>query len=118
MALELPFRSESTSRLQSSPLFWRGPMAGKRLAILALALLAGCGRDQGGAPTTDDPTRDLQRPGVDASSPLNDRAADSPTKLPSKVAAKPAAKPVSKTTTKSAAAMLSPGTAISAKFDA
>lgn len=93
-------------------------MAGKRLAFLALALLAGCGRDQGGASTTDNPTRDLQRPGVDASSPLNDRAASSPAKLPNKVAVKPAAKPAAKTTTKSATSVLSPGTAISAKFDA
>ena len=89
-------------------------MAGNRLVFLALALLAGCGREQRGAGATDDPNRDLQRPGVDASSPLNDRAASTPVKSSTKVAVKP----VAKTTTKSAAAVLSPGTAISAKFDA
>ena len=50
-----------------------GSMAGNRLVFLALALLAACGRDKGGSKVTDNPNRDLQRPAVDASSPLNDR---------------------------------------------
>jgi uncharacterized protein YfiM (DUF2279 family) len=90
-------------------------MAGKRLVILALALLAGCGRDHGGARATDNPNRDLQRPDVDVTAPLNDRGAKaSPAMSVSKPAAKPAAKAASKTTR----GALSSGTAISAKFDA
>jgi uncharacterized protein YfiM (DUF2279 family) len=90
-------------------------MAGNRLVFLALALLAGCGRDQGGIPASDNPNRDLQRPTVDASSPLNDRAAKA---TASKSATKVAAKPAVKTVTKTASRMLASGTAISAKFDA
>jgi uncharacterized protein YfiM (DUF2279 family) len=82
-------------------------MAGNRLVFLALALLAGCGGDQGGAAATDNPNRDLQRPAVDASSPLNDQAAKHS-------GTKPAAKTVAKTVTRT----LSSGTAIAAKFDA
>jgi uncharacterized protein YfiM (DUF2279 family) len=85
-------------------------MAGNRLVFLALALLAGCGGDKGGAAATDNPNRDLQRPEVDASSQLNDRAGKASSKSPSKVPAKPAAKVTN--------AVLSSGTAISAKFDA
>lgn len=84
-------------------------MVGKRLAFLALALLAGCGRDQGGAAATDNPNRDLQRPPVDAGSPLNDRAAKGSSKSSSNVAAKTAIR---------GSATLASGTAISAKFDA
>ena len=85
-------------------------MVGKRLAYLALALLAGCGGDQDGSDATDNPNRDLQRPSVDASAPLNDRGRKSPSKSTTKVAPKPAAKPVT--------GVLSSGTAIAAKFDA
>jgi hypothetical protein len=81
-------------------------MAGNRLVFLALALLAGCGRDKGGAEATDNPNRDLQRPAVDASSPLNDQNAKG---SPSKSMAK-APKGVSTWT-------LAKGTAISARFD-
>lgn len=84
-------------------------MAGKRLVLLALALLAGCGGDQGGADATDNPNRDLQRPAVDANSPLNDRAAK-PAKTGANTAAKPAAK--------GSLGTLSAGTTIAAKFDA
>jgi|SRR5215208_4264852 len=89
-------------------------MAGKRLVYLALALLAGCGGDQDGSAATDNPNRDLQRPAVDASSPLGDRSSKSSAKSTSKVAPKPAAK----TTVKAATGILSSGTAIAAKFDA
>jgi uncharacterized protein YfiM (DUF2279 family) len=84
-------------------------MAGNRMVFLTLALLAGCGGDKDGAAAGD---RDLQRPAVDASAPLNDRPAQS-----KKVTAKPAA-PAPKAAAKPAARMLAAGTAISAKFDA
>jgi hypothetical protein len=82
-------------------------MAGKRLALLALAILAGCGGDKGSSPAADDSDRDLQRPAVDAGAPLNDRAGKAAAKT-SKAVAKPAGK----------SATLAKGTAISAKFDA
>jgi hypothetical protein len=83
-------------------------MAGKRLVLLALAILAGCGRERTSAPAA---TRDLQRPAVDARAPLNDRAAkSSSSKTTAKPVAKQAAKPMPRT--------LAAGTAISAKFDA
>jgi hypothetical protein len=86
-------------------------MAGKRLAFIALAILAGCGRERPRVPATDDATRDLQRPQMDASAPLNDRAAQS---TPSK----PAAKPVAKQAAKPVSHSLGAGTSIAAKFDA
>jgi len=89
-------------------------MVDKRLVYLALALLVGCGGDQGGSEATDNPNRDLQRPAVDASSPINDRGSKAPSKSTTKVAAKPTAK----TAAKPVAAVLSSGTAIAAKFDA
>jgi uncharacterized protein YfiM (DUF2279 family) len=88
-------------------------MVDKRLVYLALALLAGCGGDQGGSEATDNPNRDLQRPAVDASSPINDRGSKAPSKSTTKVAAKPTAKNAAKPV----AAVLSSGTAIAAKFD-
>ena len=98
-------------------------MAGKRLAILALALLAGCGRDHAGAKATDDSNRDLQRPEVDVSAPLNDRAAHSApskssVKTATKATAKTTSKAMTKTNTKSSGSLLASGTAISARFDA
>jgi uncharacterized protein YfiM (DUF2279 family) len=87
-------------------------MAGKRLVFLALALLAGCGRDHGRAGATDNPNRDLQRPEVDVGAPLNDHPAQrASSKSASKTSAKPATKAASKVAT------LASGTAISAKFD-
>jgi len=86
-------------------------MAGNRLVLLALAVLAGCGGDQDGSAATDNPNRDLQRPAVDASSPLNDRAGKATTP---KVASNTAVK----TATKAGTPTLATGTAISAKFDA
>jgi uncharacterized protein YfiM (DUF2279 family) len=89
-------------------------MAGKRLVILALALLTGCGSDSEKAAVTDNPNRDLQRPAMDASAPLNDRAAKSSTsKSPAKTATKPAVKAAPKSS-----GTLTAGTSISAKFDA
>src|SRR6202047_2277162 len=85
-------------------------MAGNRLVFLALALLAGWGRDKGGAHVTDNPNRDLQRPTVDASSPLNDHAAKASTK-PGSVGKAPQGSSKAMTWT------LAKGTAISARFD-
>lgn len=85
-------------------------MVVKKLAILTLALLAGCGGKPDGRAAGDDSDRDLQRPEVDASSPMNDRPTNVATPKP--IAAKPVAKPASRER------VLSSGTAISAKFDA
>jgi hypothetical protein len=86
-------------------------MARKHLALLALALLAGCGGGKDKAARANGANRDMQRSAVDASSPLNDRAAKgSPSRATGKTAAMPSAKPVSRT--------LAAGTAIAAKFDA
>ena len=82
-------------------------MVGNRLVLLAMALLVGCGGKPDDGAAGDGSTRDMQRPAVDASAPLNDRPAK---KMVSKVAAKSAAKPVAR--------VLAAGTAISAKFDA
>jgi len=89
-------------------------MAANKLVFLALAILAGCGGDKSGSSIGDDSDRDLQRPEVDASAPLNDRGGKSPSKSTTKVAPKPAAK----TAAKSSTGVLSSGTAIAAKFDA
>jgi hypothetical protein len=85
-------------------------MVGNRLVLLTMVILVGCGGERDGSAAGDDSTRDLQRPAVEASAPMNDRASTAGAKKPApKVAAKPAAK---------AARMLATGTAISAKFDA
>jgi hypothetical protein len=90
-------------------------MVGNRLVLLTLALLAGCGGDRDGAAAGDDSTRDLQRPAVDASAPLNDRPAAKQAPK-GKTAAKPASKPATKPAARDR--VLAAGTAISAKFDA
>jgi len=85
-------------------------MVGNRLALLAMALLVGCGGERDGGAAGDGSTRDMQRPAVDASAPMNDRPSTAGAKKPApKVAAKPAAKSVGR--------MLAAGTTISAKFD-
>jgi type IV secretory pathway VirB10-like protein len=85
-------------------------MVGNRLALLAMALLVGCGGERDGGAAGDGSTRDMQRPAVDASAPMNDRPSKAGAKNPApKVAAKPAAKSVGR--------MLAAGTTISAKFD-
>ena len=60
-------------------------MAAKRLAILTLAVLAGCGGDRGASMAADSLSRDLQRLPVDSSATLSDQAAATP------AASKPAA---------------------------
>jgi uncharacterized protein YfiM (DUF2279 family) len=86
-------------------------MAGNRLVLLALALLAACSGGSGTDKAASDQDRDLQRPAVDVNAPLNDRAAKSVAKSSGKVAAKPGA-------TSSIGTTLVAGTTISAKFDA
>jgi hypothetical protein len=86
-------------------------MVGNRLVLLTLALLAGCGGGKDKATSANDDNRDLQRPAVDASSPLNDRASRAS-------ASKTTDRPVAKTAAKPTARTLAAGTAISAKFDA
>src|SRR5215213_8100896 len=87
-------------------------MAGKRLIFLALALLAGCGREKGSAAADEGDTRDLQRPEAAANSPLNDNAV----KPASSRAA--SSKVAPKASVSSSVRTLGPGTAIAAKFDA
>jgi uncharacterized protein YfiM (DUF2279 family) len=89
-------------------------MAGNRLAIITLAILTGCGGKGDGTAAGDDSTRDLQRPAVDASAPLNDRPSKASGQKPTKMSTQPASKAVTKTRERTLAA----GTAISAKFDA
>jgi hypothetical protein len=72
-------------------------MAGKRLAIITLAVLAGCGGERGASAVADSLSRDLQRIPVDSSAPLNDAppatAEAKPVPQPKPVAAKPKPKP-------------------------
>jgi hypothetical protein len=79
-------------------------MATKRLALLTLAVLAGCGGDHGSSIAADSLSRDLQRLPVDSSAALNDQPAAAP--VPAAVAAKPkaAAKPAAKPKAKPAPA--------------
>jgi hypothetical protein len=53
-------------------------MAAKRLAILTLAMMAGCGGDRGASMAADSLSRDLQRLPVDSSATLSDQAAATP----------------------------------------
>ena len=53
-------------------------MAAKRLAVLTLAVLAGCGGDRAASMAADSLSRDLQRLPVDSSAVLNDQAAATP----------------------------------------
>lgn len=109
-----PPRGNGISNHTPVPTVLEGSMVANRLSILTMALLVGCGGQPDGRAAGDDSTRDLQRPAVDASSPMNDRPSKS--KPSAKVAAKPAAKPAAKAAPRER--MLTSGTAISAKFDA
>jgi hypothetical protein len=70
-------------------------MAANRLAILTLAVLAGCGGDRAASMAADSLSRDLQRLPVDSSAVLNDQAAATPVTPPpaAPVATKPKPKP-------------------------
>jgi hypothetical protein len=87
-------------------------MVGNRLVFLAMAALVSCSGERDGGAAADGSTRDLQRPAVDASSPMNDRPATSKSKAGTRPAPTPATKPAPRER------VLSSGTAISAKFDA
>jgi hypothetical protein len=70
-------------------------MSAKRLAVLTLTILAGCGGDRGASLAADSLSRDLQRVPADSSAELNDRPADlGGAKVVE--ASTPAPKPVSK----------------------
>jgi hypothetical protein len=69
-------------------------MVANRLAILTLAVLAGCGGDRGASMAADSLSRDLQRLPVDSSATLSDQAGATP--VPEAVASKPAPKPAPK----------------------
>jgi hypothetical protein len=69
-------------------------MAAKRLALLTLAVLAGCGGDRAASLAADSLSRDLQRLPVDSSALLNDQAAATPVAAtPSRPVSKPKPKP-------------------------
>jgi hypothetical protein len=74
-------------------------MAGKRLSLLALAILSGCGGGSGDQAAADSLSRDLQRLPVDSSAVLDDHPAvaaepqPAPAPKPKPVAAKPKPKP-------------------------
>jgi len=76
-------------------------MAANRLAILTLALRAGCGGDRGASMAADSLSRYLQRLPVDSSATLSDQAGATP--MPEAVASKPAPKPAPKPKPKPAA---------------
>ena len=90
-------------------------MVSKRLAVLALGLLVGCGGKPDNNAAGDDSTRDLQRPAVDASSPMNDRASNTSNTSSRKPVSNAAVKPAAKAAARER--VLGSGTAISAKFD-
>jgi hypothetical protein len=95
-------------------------MAAKRLAILTLAVLAGCGGDRGASMAADSLSRDLQRLPVDSSATLSDQAAATPVSSPAKPAPKPAAKPKPKPAPKPApvvARTLASGTTLATTVD-
>jgi len=69
-------------------------MAANRLAVLALAVLAGCGGDRGASMAADSLSRDLQRLPVDSSATLSDQAGATPVAAaPVAPAPKPKPKP-------------------------
>ena len=95
-------------------------MAAKRLAILTLAVRAGCGGDRGASMAADSLSRDLQRLPVDSSASLSDQAAATPVSSPAKPAPKPAAKPKPKPAPKPAPAVartLASGTTVATTVD-
>jgi len=95
-------------------------MVANRLAILTLAVLAGCGGDRGASIAADSLSRDLQRLPVDSSATLSDQAAATPVSSPAKPAPKPAAKPKPKPAPKPApvvARTLASGTTLATTVD-
>ncbi|MGH7526841.1 MAG: hypothetical protein ACREMX_09055 [Gemmatimonadales bacterium] len=72
-------------------------MAAKRLAILTLAIVVGCGGQSGESAVADSLSRDLQRLPVDSSAALNDRAGATGVAAQPKPAARKPSAPVSRT---------------------
>jgi len=68
-------------------------MASNRLAILTLAVLAGCGGERGSSEAANDLSRDLQRVPVDSSATLGDRSSSSGASVATEAAPLPAPKP-------------------------
>jgi len=95
-------------------------MASKRLALLTLAVLAGCGGDHGSSIAADSLSRDLQRLPVDSSAALNDQPAPvaaKPAAAPTPVAAKPKAAPKPKAKPAPAPLALDAGATVSLAVD-
>ncbi|HEX3274413.1 MAG TPA: hypothetical protein VHR43_06130 [Gemmatimonadales bacterium] len=101
-------------------------MAPNRLAILTLAVLAGCGGDRGTTMAADSLSRDLQRLPVDSSATLSDQAGATPVmpaapaaapKPKPKPAPKPAAKPAPKPAPAPAPLALSAGVTLATTVD-
>ena len=68
-------------------------MASNRLALITLAVLAGCGGERGSSAAANDLSRDLQRIPVDSSASLGDHASSSGATVASEVAPLPQPKP-------------------------
>jgi hypothetical protein len=94
-------------------------MAAKRLAVLTLAVLAGCGGDRGASMAADSLSRDLQRLPVDSSAVLNDQAAATPVAdpSPSRPVTKPKPKPAPKPKPVAVARTLAGGTSLATTAD-
>ena len=75
-------------------------MASNRLAILTLAMLAGCGGERGGSEAANDLSRDLQRVPVDSSATLGDHSSTSGARVATEAAPLPASNPKPKATPK------------------
>jgi hypothetical protein len=91
-------------------------MLAKRLALLTLAALAGCGGDRGASLAADSLSRDLQLAPADSSATLDDRAPLAQAPSPAKpVAAKPKPKPSAPAP--APARVLAPGTVIPTTMD-
>jgi hypothetical protein len=98
-------------------------MAAKRLAILALALAAGCGGDHSAQMAADSLSRDLQRVPVDSSAILSDQAGATPVAAPvavkrtPKPAPRPKPKPVPQPAPVAAPRALAAGTTVATTMD-
>ncbi len=102
-------------------------MAAKRLAILALALAAGCGGDHGAQMAADSLSRDLQRVAVDSTAVLSDQAGATPVAAPvaapvavkrtPKPAPKPKPKPAPQPAPAAAPRALAAGTTVTTTVD-
>jgi hypothetical protein len=98
-------------------------MAAKRLAILALALAAGCGGDHSAQMAADSLSRDLQRVPVDSSAILSDQAGATPVAAPvavkrtPKAVPRPKPKPVPQPAPVAAPRALAAGTTVATTVD-